>query len=288
MSDSNDKEPPIDTLEVQTPERSTSEASDSKGQPPRLRLVEEGVSVDEHIDDAVLLDFGAHRLDAAQAEPVVAHLAVCADCRALLYAQRIPPPAGLEDFVHKQMFSHAQRRRRLRRRLPPIGLAAAVLLGVAIYYLLRSPADDLPNPPSDSLLHYALGELQGCTQKTMGPASTLELCRLLPYNRVKLILQPERELSGSPPKLAVLAARDGEPLRRLAKAEIVSTKGGGFIMTGGAHDLFGEEAGHWTLFMVLSTRGDFSAWEGRSADVARRRRPDEAWHEASLIYEVQD
>ncbi len=217
----------------------------------------------EPLDDAVLADWQAGRLDADDAREVEGRLAADPEARAVAWGRVAFPVDDLQ----------VQRAARLG---PPrrvtagywVAAAAAVLVAVGGWWRVSTP----PTPD------YLAGELQGVAQALRGPTPTANPARapVYPDSTLVLPLRPRTAQDTAPPAQVWVTAAADERLRAVPFRAEAADKGGlRLVIELGPAAL---TPGEWTLHVVL---GEASAAAGEALGQARAR-AGAWWHSQPL------
>lgn len=224
-------------------------------------------SADAHLPEATLEAHARAQLAPAEATAVEQHLAACADCRAYWVGLRQPPGRPL---LHRMVAATPARRSR-GTFFVGFGVLAAAAAG--LFFWLRAVPD---LPP------YALeGPWGGVQLKRSEPAAPSQV--FLPHSRLSLALKPQAATAG-PPEAAAYVAPNGGTLRRLPAGVLQHGEGGVVLLEAPAAELFGTQAGAYTIHLVVGSSRDFS---GLAPDAARAAAPEAAWHHLSVDYRTE-
>ncbi len=218
-----------------------------------------------HGDDGELVALRAGTLSPDAAARLEAHLARCAECRAVLRALARPVPDAMLTRAEGAV---------LRRRRWPYAVVGGLLAAAAAAAIVLVGPDvaDRPLPPE-----YGLTVSGGLRESRSDRPASL---RFLPDSRVRIDLAPAAELRGEAPSVAVFVSVPGGPLQAV-EASVQRGGGGALRVEGVARDLFGETPGPRTLHVALASEpAALRDLSGRAPEAA----PGVRWLEAKVEY----
>lgn len=218
------------------------------------------------VDDGVLVAYRDGRLEAEATDAVEAHLASCAECRALLAELGAAIPEEMEAWAKATLG-------RRRPRWPILGVAGAIAAAVLVALLARPKEDGLPE--------YALRGPLGGVEAVRGEAGSSN--RFVPESRFKLVLRPKARADALVSLLVLVERPDGTLME--APAGGISQGGGGaFRYEMKAGRLFGDDYGMRTVHAVVVVGPvERSELQGSDQEV-RRRLPAHRWMTVEVEY----
>lgn len=183
----------------------------------------------------------ADATDDGEEDPVAAHLADCAGCRALSTHLRTALSPAL---VSRMVDSAAPRRRRWVR---PAAVGAVVALAAALALTVVRPG--YPLPPDG----FTAGALHGgvALDKSAPTVST----RFVPTSRLRWIITPDARRAALPAR-AYESAPPGAPLTPLPLDAVTVHGGGAVVLDSRAQALFGERYGPRALYVGIAAVDD--------------------------------
>ncbi|MEQ9503146.1 MAG: zf-HC2 domain-containing protein [Deltaproteobacteria bacterium] len=210
-----------------------------------LREIPDVETDGEHLDDRDLVAYARGRVDDDRREPIEAHLATCAECRALAADYGEPVSSELSDFAKGAL---KQRRSRRWPAVATIAVAAAALLFVF-----------LPRPDTTSALpSYALNAPLGGVVQMRGDEAPGDV--FVPTSRVRWLLRPSTA-PNAPVRLRVFVSPVGAPEQLVEVANPAYDVGATGIVRyeADAEALLGRDFGTRTIHFALTSEGEAAA-----------------------------